>query len=343
MRPFVQRLRDNLLQRFVPSQLLDALGLLFNPEAWPSDAEQRANFVPPALRIVTDWFGKSAADEEGPPVTAAALEREWRTCYRSYAYAQYARRLQDVLDVARKNNSDSRKAIVMRPSELMRLLVCEPLHSLEMPSWVALARIALTVVMSTAIVERGFSALRRIKTHLRNSLSNETLDGLLFVALHGEADETKFNPAPVFEQWRKAKERRVFEQLQAQHLRNEHLLGKRKAPQDSDAAGAAEQCAAHAAHAETADELREVDMEDAESKVRCEEIEEKVAADCASHTSVVALSPRQIGPDSPIGCSITESAVSRRRSGSSIASFFRPVPRDPPAVPQQSVAAAPSS
>ena len=55
----------------------------------------------------------------------------------------------------------------------------------QFPTFTALANIALTIPVSSAACERGFSCQNRIKTGLRNRLSEQNLDSLMKVAIEG--------------------------------------------------------------------------------------------------------------------------------------------------------------
>ena len=53
------------------------------------------------------------------------------------------------------------------------------------PNLAKLAAIGLVIPMSTADCEGGFSALGRIKTHLRNRLSSKVLNVLMTISIEG--------------------------------------------------------------------------------------------------------------------------------------------------------------
>ena len=54
--------------------------------------------------------------------------------------------------------------------------------------------------MSTACCERGFSAVKRIKSDWRASLLTATLNNLLFVSQNGP-DEDEYDPLPAVLHW----------------------------------------------------------------------------------------------------------------------------------------------
>ena len=52
-----------------------------------------------------------------------------------------------------------------------------------------LLHIYLTVPVTTATAERSFSALRRIKTYLRSTMSEERLNNLMLLHVHKELSD----------------------------------------------------------------------------------------------------------------------------------------------------------
>ena len=77
------------------------------------------------------------------------------------------------------------------------------------PQMARLAEIVLCYPMSNADVERGFSAMNRIKTSLRTRLLNENLNALMLISLEGGEDDDIFVKA-CFEQWKAALNRAAF-------------------------------------------------------------------------------------------------------------------------------------
>ena len=71
-----------------------------------------------------------------------------------------------------------------------------------------LACIALVLPISTAECERCFSAMKRVKTELRNRLVTTTLDHLLRISICGlELKEYDFNRA--VDEWEAMRNRRI--------------------------------------------------------------------------------------------------------------------------------------
>ena len=91
--------------------------------------------------------------------------------------------------------------------EVLQLLISSS-NAILYPNLAALASVALVLPMSTVDCERGFSALGRIKTKLRNRLLEATLNQLLFVAVEGPP-LAEFNFDEAVTLWAGKKRRRL--------------------------------------------------------------------------------------------------------------------------------------
>ena len=92
--------------------------------------------------------------------------------------------------------------------ELLTALVQQTSLQHIFPNLHKLAVIALVIPMSSADCERGFSALKRIKTKLRNRLSNRILNHLLTISIEGpKLEEFDFERAADI--WGAQKNRRI--------------------------------------------------------------------------------------------------------------------------------------
>ena len=69
--------------------------------------------------------------------------------------------------------------------EIMLLLISNSALQVMFPNLARVAAIGLLLPMSTADCERGFSTLQRVKTDLRNLLSNRILNCLLLISIEG--------------------------------------------------------------------------------------------------------------------------------------------------------------
>lgn len=69
--------------------------------------------------------------------------------------------------------------------EIMLLFISNSALQAMFPKLARVAMIGLLLPMSTADCERGFSSLQRVKTDLRNGLSNRILNYLLLISIEG--------------------------------------------------------------------------------------------------------------------------------------------------------------
>ena len=92
-------------------------------------------------------------------------------------------------------------------TEVMHSLI-KPSVSIIYPQLAKLANIGLIIPVSTATCERGFSAMKRIKTNLRNRLIAKTLDCLMRISIDGP-DLDCFDFVTAATKWASIKKRRI--------------------------------------------------------------------------------------------------------------------------------------
>jgi len=91
---------------------------------------------------------------------------------------------------------------------LLEFLKPGPHHAM-VPDIVKLGQIAAVLPVTNAAPERGFSALKRIKTRLRSLLKAETLDNCLMVSMETPSSLKDFNIHAAREAFFTQKRRRV--------------------------------------------------------------------------------------------------------------------------------------
>ena len=92
--------------------------------------------------------------------------------------------------------------------DVMEVLSSDPSFSSLYPYLSNIASIALTLPISTADCERGFSTMNRIKTDQRNRLKTSTLDKLIRLSTEG-ASIDKFNYEAAITVWAERSSRRI--------------------------------------------------------------------------------------------------------------------------------------
>lgn len=164
---FLAKLIENLQERF-PSETLDickALDIVVNPQSLPHTAADIAAHGIDALNKLVENYGqqKAVGDRNVDPLIDPEVTR---ADYLQFKFLLNTNRLLNMQEFSKKFLTDEG--------------LCE-----QFPTFTALANIALTIPVSSAACERGFSCQNRIKTGLRNRLSEQNLDSLMKVAIEG--------------------------------------------------------------------------------------------------------------------------------------------------------------
>ena len=92
-------------------------------------------------------------------------------------------------------------------ADVCQRMIRSPAYSC-FPNLCTFAKIALTIPMSTAWPERGFSTLKRIKTSSRNRLLTRTLNSLVNISMNGPDTLSVKESLVIAKSWQDAKERR---------------------------------------------------------------------------------------------------------------------------------------
>jgi len=146
----------------------------------------------------------AAACERGFAIQADQLQHEWAV-FKNYVWRWIEQDEEKQLDHA---SAAGRKGKPKRTGALRFLesfLSAVDLHA-ALPNVHKLALVALCIPMNTAEVERGFSLMKRLKTRLRNRLSQLTLSNLM--CLKTETHWESWKPDAAVEAWQNQKPRR---------------------------------------------------------------------------------------------------------------------------------------
>ena len=175
---YIDAVVENLQCRFPDISVISAFGL-FNPERIPDTAsEQYRKYGNDQLHVLREHYGEF--------LDHAVLEQEW----------VYFKQLL----------AESFKNLTTR--EVLEMVVKDLSLQIILPQFGRLANIALTIPISTADCERGFSAVKRIKTLLRNQSKTHTLDCLMRISVEGpELDRFNFDSAATH--WASLRNRRL--------------------------------------------------------------------------------------------------------------------------------------
>ena len=161
--PYIENLVTNIKNRFPDIELLDAVQM-FNPALLPnSDSEEFSDHGYLQLQTLLTHYSPTLVDD-------TLANEEWSNFLPEMVTLFSGKSIQHVLSPLTSNS----------------------VLSTAYPHLSKLAGATLIIPMSTAKCERGFSAMNRIKTDLRNSLKTETLDNLIRITIEGK-ERDKFN------------------------------------------------------------------------------------------------------------------------------------------------------
>ena len=159
---YLKTLSEHIARRFPDVELLEAF-ILFDPSTIPVELELHGSHGQDELRVLTDHYSRHGI------VDSEAAKAELRVF----------------------------NSVIAANAELKQLpcrgLTTRLLNTPELeamfPNLNKLAAISLLLPMSMVDCERGFSALSRIKTDLRNPLSSKTINNLMTIAVEGPAPD----------------------------------------------------------------------------------------------------------------------------------------------------------
>ena len=156
--PFLQLLLENLEDRFPQVELLSAFGIFEPHQPTEEDKEKAAAESQENLAILASHY--STGDDA--PVDSEELNKEWESF--------------SVMMVDHYSGAKTR--------DVFRDLASDKLWTVY-PQLSCIACLGLCIPFSTADCERAFSAMKRVKTPLRNRLKTSTLDCLLRISIEG--------------------------------------------------------------------------------------------------------------------------------------------------------------
>ncbi|XP_076113346.1 zinc finger protein 862-like [Mytilus galloprovincialis] len=174
--PYIDHVVENLEKRFPDLPLLESFSV-FDPNSVPEDPEEAEGYGREQIGILSDHF----------KIDLVPLSQEWRL-------------LKNTI-----NTDDSLKSL--SASLIMQQLAGKLVAGFPLLS--SLSAVGLLLPTSTADCERGFSTLKRIKTELRNRLSNKITNCLVTISLEGE-ESTEIDISEAVQHWKTQKNRRIF-------------------------------------------------------------------------------------------------------------------------------------
>ena len=152
-------------------KILQAAAKLVDPREWPRDEAELASYGVEHILDVVGCGRRQARYQEWP--NAKVLIKQLPQAQQSTAWTDF---------------------------------MADPDRQETFPNLLMVVELVLVLPMSTAACERGFSAMKRIKTDWRSSLSVEMLWKLIYVSIEGP-EVAQFQPDRVVQRWLSAGER----------------------------------------------------------------------------------------------------------------------------------------
>ena len=179
LKKYVKALIENINERFADSAPLLTAFSLFDPFLIPEKTDLRfKTYGAQKLHTLSEHFYQD--DEQSK--LKDELNAEWANF--KYHLVKMKTEIEDSKDQIQSTSTEF---------VLQNILKLRTPQEHVFPKLAQLASVILTLPVSNAWPERGASALKRVKTRLRNRLSNRMLASLLHVAINGppveEADQ----------------------------------------------------------------------------------------------------------------------------------------------------------
>ena len=178
---YLHTLSEHIAHRFPDVELLEAFSL-FDASTIPEELELHGSHGQSELQVLIDHYGPHNVVH--PEAAKSKLK-----VFNSIVAA-------------------NRELKQLTSRELMtRMLNATELKTM-FPNLYKLAAIGLLLPMSTVDCERGFSALSRIKTDIRNRLSSKILNNLMVITVEGPSPE-EFPHEEACDKWAAWRNRRI--------------------------------------------------------------------------------------------------------------------------------------
>ena len=169
----LQLICDALENRFGPTEkdpVVHAAANILDLSDWPREIENLAAFGQEQLNLLLQHF-HDLLDRNG--CNFDLIDAEWRD-FKAYVF--------------RHRTTDMTKFFIFQE------------HKTRFPNLLLFFEVLLAFPLSSAACERGFSAMKRIKSDWRSSLQPEMFRRLMFISIEGPT-VPNFNVDPVFNRW----------------------------------------------------------------------------------------------------------------------------------------------
>ena len=178
---YCEALLKSISHRFPEPEILTAFSV-FDPNRIPKQRDDRRSYADADLDLLCSKFN---IQDPGK------LHTDWASFAEKLLYVQL-------------ENSESIKCA----GNVCTMILREPVYEQMWPKIVYLAKIAMTLPLTSVDNERGFSTMKLTKTPHRNRLLDETLSALMNVTINGPTELSKEDALQIASVWLEKKPRR---------------------------------------------------------------------------------------------------------------------------------------
>ena len=198
---YVAKLKENIIARFPSLPLVQAFSIFDLQRLPPKEAPEFKNYGVNHVATLGNHFGATEY------VEVEALKSEWEH------FKFVAQDLKSECPIS----MDTTPQPGNTPTEWLLTKLCSiGTFRVMFPNLVKLSAVAQSLPVTNAWPERGASALKRIKTRLRNSLKDDMLGALLQVSINGPpVSEAKEVVEQAIDLWLDEKQRRKLPKVTA--------------------------------------------------------------------------------------------------------------------------------
>jgi hypothetical protein len=238
-KPWLEALLFGLGNRFPDSEVMVALQHVFDPTTYPASRDLFCadSYLLADVEVLATHFSQKSTVEGNQPAVDRTLLLSELSVAKVWLWEAWEQMLRDRLKIESGKAKDidtsgsaskffnpilrAANAVLLNIEPLaapvvesnMFDLVCQFVQYQTVneytPHFLLLAKIAVTITVSTASCERGFSLMKLLLTRLRNRMSQEMLDALMRINLLGGALLTSKEIRDVVNLWHMATKRRV--------------------------------------------------------------------------------------------------------------------------------------
>ena len=192
-KPFIAHLKENISSCFSSSNDVVSAMSIFDPRKAPKADSQTPEYGEEAIGTLLAHYGSEKPAEtlhgnstNRESIITSDITTEWKT------YRQ--------LLVSKPKNDTKAQLKELASNDMLKTLF---------PNLSKIGAICLSIPVTTVSVERSFSQMKLIKTHLRSSLNDKCLSNLMKIALESPVELTDSHLEEIVDVWNRKSRRTV--------------------------------------------------------------------------------------------------------------------------------------